>query len=398
MNYSFSEEEIRFRGEVDAFVRRELPSDWDERSFYWPAAYGAIAMFEEEHQAFCRAFLRKLGTRGWLSLGWPEACGGGGSMMKQAIADDVISYYRAPSGNIATVIGGPTILFVGSEEMKREFLPPIARGEINFWLGYSEPNAGSDLAALKTTAVADGDDFIVNGRKIWSSGAHVADYAWLLAKTDPVAGGHRGATLFLVDNNLPGITIRPIENIVGFHSFNEVFFDDVRVPKRFMVGGLNRGFYNVMVALQFERLVVGVGAFRRILDELVGYAKKKHARRKRCVQFALARDALASVATDIDVLYGFYWQNVWMMDQGKVPELEASAMKLFSTELSRKLSHVAVDILGLPAQLDRGSRYAPLQGRVLAGYLDAVSGPIGAGTSEIQRGIIATRGLGLPRT
>ncbi|PKN35052.1 MAG: acyl-CoA dehydrogenase [Deltaproteobacteria bacterium HGW-Deltaproteobacteria-19] len=397
MNFAFSEEEIRFRSEVDTFVRRELPPDWDERSFYWPAAYGAIAVFEEEHQAFCRAFLRQLGARGWLSLGWPEACGGGGSMMKQAIADDVISYYRAPSGNIATVIGGPTIIFVGSEEMKREFLPPIARGEINFWLGYSEPNAGSDLASLKTTAVSDGDDFIVNGQKIWSSGAHVSDYAWLLARTDPAAGGHRGATLLLVDNNLPGVTIRPIENIVGFHSFNEVFFDDVRVPKRFMVGGLNKGFYNVMVALQFERLVVGIGAFRRILDELVGYVKERYGRKKDRVKNTLARNALASIAIDIEVLYGLYWQNVWMMEQGRVPELEASAMKLFSTELSRKLAGVAVDVLGLPAQLDRGSLYAPLQGRVMAGYLDAVSGPIGAGTSEIQRGIIATRGLGLPR-
>lgn len=397
MIVSFSEEEIQFRNDVDALVRRELPPDWDERAFYWPAAYGAIAVFEEEHQVFCRAFLRKLGERGWLSLGWPEAYGGTGSWMKQAIADDVISYYRAPSGNIATVIGGPTIIFVGSEEMKREFLPPIARGEINFWLGYSEPNAGSDLASLKTTAIADGDDFIINGQKIWSSGAHVSDYAWLLARTDSSAGAYRGSTLFLVDNRLPGITIRPIENIVGFHSFNEVFFDDVRVPGRFVVGGVNRGFYNVMVALQFERLVLGIGAFRRTLDDLVKFMKEKYTRKKKCASYIVARDALASVAIDIEVLYGLYWQNVWMMDQGRVPELEASAMKLFSTELSRKLAGVAVDVLGLSAQLDRGSPYAPLQGRVQAGYLDAVSGPIGAGTSEIQRGIIATRGLGLPR-
>jgi alkylation response protein AidB-like acyl-CoA dehydrogenase len=397
MDVSFSGEELRFRREVDAFVRRELPADWDERAFYWPAAYGAIAVFEAEHQAFCRDFLRKLGGRGWLTLGWPREYGGAGSMTRQAIADDVISYYRAPSGNIATAIGGPTIILVGSEEMKREFLPPIARGEINFWLGYSEPNAGSDLAALRTRAVADGDDFIVNGQKTWSSGAHVAEYAWLLVKTDPAAGGHRGATLMLVDNRSPGITIRPLENIVGFHSFNEVFFDDVRVPGRMVVGGVNRGFCNVMVALQFERLVVGIGAFRRVLDELVAHVKRAPGRGKGRVQSTPVRDALADLAIEIEVLYGLYWKNVRMIDQGRIPELEASAMKLFSTELSRKMAHVAADILGPFALLDRGSPDAPLQGRVLAGYLDAVSGPIGAGTSEIQRGIIATRGLGLPR-
>jgi 3-oxocholest-4-en-26-oyl-CoA dehydrogenase alpha subunit len=397
MDVSFSEEELHFRREVNDFVRRELPPDWDEHAFYWPAAYGAIAVFEAEHQAFCKGFLRKLGVRGWLTLGWPRECGGAGSMMKQAIADDVISYYRAPSGTIATTIGGPTIILVGSEEMKREFLPPIARGEIHFWLGYSEPNAGSDLAALKTSAIADGDDFVVNGQKIWSSGAHVADYAWLLVKTDPSAGRHRGATLMLVDNRLPGITIRPLENIVGFHSFNEVFFDDVRVPRRMVVGGVNQGFYNVMVALQFERIVLGIGAFRRVLDELVAHVKSSSRQGSGRVNHTRARDALACMAIEIEVLYGLYWQNVWMIDQGRMPELEASAMKLFSTELSRKLAHVAADILGPYALLDRGSPYAPLQGRVLAGYLDAVSGPIGAGTSEIQRGIIATRGLGLPR-
>jgi hypothetical protein len=370
MDFAFSEEELEFRREVEAFAREELPADWDDRALYWPAGYGTMSNFEAEFKPFCDQFMRKLGRRGWLSIGWPAEYGGMSSMMKQAILDDVLTYYRAPSGEVSTVIGGHTIIGVGSEAMKRKWLPRIAAGEVRFWLGYSEPNAGSDLSSIKTRAVERGDEFVVNGQKIWSSAAHIADYAWLLARTDPTASKHAGATLMLVDNRSPGITIRPIINICGIHSFNEVFFDDVRVPKENVVGGVNQGFYCVMLALQYERMFVGVGGIKR---------------------------KLAGLATEIEVLYGYYWRTAWMMDQGLIPEIESSTLKLFATELSRTLASTAMDILGPYGPLERGSRWAPLKGRISLGYLDSVSGPIGAGTSEVQRGIIATRGLGLPR-
>ncbi|HOD29374.1 MAG TPA: acyl-CoA dehydrogenase family protein [Syntrophales bacterium] len=397
MDFAFSEEELGFRREVEVFAREELPADWDDRALYWPAGYGTMSNFEAEFKPFCDQFMRKMGKRGWLSIGWPVEYGGMHSMMKQAILDDVLTYYRAPSGEVSTIIGGHTIIGVGSDEMKRKWLPRIAAGEVRFWLGYSEPNAGSDLSSIKTSAVDRGDEFVVNGQKIWSSAAHIADYAWLLAKTDPNASKHAGATLMLVDNRSPGITIRPIINICGIHSFNEVFFDDVRVPKENVVGGINQGFYCVMLALQYERIFVGAGTFRRVLEELIQYVKENVGERIAPCDSGGIKRKLAELATEIEVLYGYYWRTAWMMDQGLIPEIESSILKLFATELSRTLASTAMDILGPYGPLERGSRWAPLKGRISLGYLDAVSGPIGAGTSEVQRGIIATRGLGLPR-
>jgi alkylation response protein AidB-like acyl-CoA dehydrogenase len=397
MDFEFTEEERAFRQEVEDFLKEELPPDWEEQALYWPASYGALPIFEEGFKEISNRLLRKFGERGWLSIAWPREYGGMQSIMKQAIMEDIISYYRIPIGDVSTSIGAPTIMAVGSDEMKREWLPRIAKGEVRFWLGYSEPNAGSDLASIKTHAVEDGDDFIINGQKIWSSGAHVSDYAWLLVQTDPDAPRHRGATLMIVDNKSPGVTIRPIENICGIHSFNEVFFDDVRVSKKNIVGGLNQGFYCVMLALQFERLAIGVGAFRRVLDELIRFARETQKDGKPLSKNQLVQNKMAAMAIEIEVLYGFYWRTVWMMDRGLVPEIEASVLKLFGSELSRTLASTAMEVLGLYGQLERGSKWAPLMGWISLGYLDSISGPIGAGTSEVQRGIIATRGLGLPR-
>jgi alkylation response protein AidB-like acyl-CoA dehydrogenase len=397
VDFEFTAEEIEFRKEVEDFITAEMPPDWEDRAIFWPGGYGTVSDFEEEFKEVNRNINRKLGERGWLSLGWPEEYCGSGSMMKQAIVNDTLSYYRLGCGGISTVIAGPTIVFAGSEEMKKEWLPRIARGEIDFWLGYSEPNAGSDLSAIKTTAVEDGDDLIINGQKIWSSGAHLADYAWLLARTDPGQQKHKGMSLIIVDNNTPGITIRPIINICGIHSFNEVFFDDVRVPKKNVVGGINRGFYNVMLALQFERIAIGSGTFRRVLHELVDYVKETESGGCSLSEDPHIRSKLASMAIEVEVFNGLYWKTVWMIDKGLVPELEASALKLFATELGVKLANAGMDILGSYGQLSKDSKWAPLQGRVFLGYLDSISGPIGAGTSEVQKSIIATRGLGLPR-
>ena len=397
MDFEFTEEEKRFRQEVEDFVTQELPPGWEDRAHYWPGGYGTPPIAEVEFQDFVREYNRKLGKKGWLNLGWPREYGGQKSMMKQAIVDEVTSYYRAPAGGIATLIAGPTIVEVGDEEMKREWLHKIAQGEVTFWLGYSEPNAGSDLGSVKTTALPQGDEFVINGQKTWSSGAHVSDYAWLLARTDLQASKYRGATLFIVDNKSPGITIRPIQNICGIHSFNEVFFDNVRVPKRNIVGGLNQGFYTVMLALQFERLLVGVGAFRRVLEELLQYVKVTRLNGELLSKNQLIRNKLASIAVEVEVLHGFYWRTAWLMDKGQVPELEASILKLFATELSRRLASTGMELLGSFGPLMKGSKWAPLQGRMSLGYLDSISGPVGAGTSEIQRNIIATRGLGLPR-
>lgn len=397
MDFAFSQEELDLREEIEAFVRAELPREWDDWVVYWPGSYGTMPQMEAEFKEISRRFSRMLGERGWLNLGWPREHGGQGSAIKAAIAGDVFSYYRVPAGGVASGIVGPTLILVGTEQQKKEFLPQIAAGEIGFWLAYSEPNAGSDLVSLKTTGVDDGDHFIVNGQKIWSSGAHVTEYGWAIVKTDTEAAPHKSATLMIIPNDTPGVTINPIINICGNHSFNEVFFDDVRVPKKYVVGEVNKGFYYVMLALQFERLMTGAGSFRRVLEELVQFAKETVRNGRPLSEDPRVRKALAAIAVEVEVFLTFYWQSVWMMDRGQVPELEASALKLIFTELSVKLANTAVDLLGPYGLLDKGSKWAPFGGRVGMGYLDSISGPIGAGTSEIQKTILATRGLGLPR-
>ena len=396
MNFGFSSQEQAFRQEVDDFIKRELPADWAEENIYWPGGYGTIPDFEGlspdgEH------FRSRLAEKGWLTLSWPREYGGAGrSNMEQAIFNERMSYHRAPGPGVATLISGPTILLFGSDEAKREWLPKIARADIRFWLAYSEPNAGSDLASIRTRAVDDGDHLVINGQKTWSSGAHVSDFAWMLVRTDADVRAHKGISLVIVDNKSEGITIRPLVNICGFHSFNEVFFDNVRIPKSNIIGERNRGWYYVMAALDFERLVVPVGGFKRTFEELVQWAGETKRDGKALSNEPLIRDKLADIAIDIEVAYMFFWQTAWMLDRGLLPNIEASVLKLAATQLSRKLANTAVDVMGPYGELDEGAKWAPLKGRMCTGYLDCISGLVGAGTSEIQRSIIAIRGLGLP--
>ena len=397
MDFRFSEQEEAFRSEVDTFAREELPAGWTERMVYWPGGYGTLAEFEEEDSLVVR-FTHQLAEKGWLAISWPKEYGGGGrSNIEQAIFHERMSYYRAPLGDVSTLIGGPTILRFGSDEMKKEWLPGIAAGDIKFWLGYSEPNAGSDLVSLQTRAVEDGDELVINGQKIWGTQAHVSDYAWMVVRTDPVARAHKGITLVIVDNKSEGVTIRPLMNICGLHSFNEVFFDNVRVPMKNIVGEKNQGWYYLMVALDFERLAIPMGGFRRTFEELVQYVRETKRNGQALGEDPLIRNKLADMAIRIEVAYMFFWQTAWMLDHGLVPSIEASVLKLVTTELSQKLAKAATEVMGPYGQLERGSKWAPLSGRVPAGYLDCISALVGAGTSEIQRNIIAMRGLGLPR-
>ena len=396
MDFRFSKQEEEFRTEVEDFIKKELPPGWTEENIYWPGGYGTLADFELS-TPLIEQFRRRLAKKGWLAISWPKEYGGAGrSNIEQAIFHERMSYYRAPGGEIATDIGGPTILHFGSEEMKKEWLPGIAGGDIRFWLAYSEPNAGSDLASLQTSAVEDGDELVINGQKTWSTVAHVSDYAWMVARTDPDAPAHKGISMVIVDNKSEGVTIRPLINICGFHSFNEVFFDNVRVPKKNIVGEKNQGWYYVMLALDFERLIIPIGGFRRTFEEILEYAKTKHDGQAPSSD-PLIRNKLAEIAIEIEVAYMFFWQTAWMLDRGLVPNIEASVLKLVTTELSQKLATAGMEVMGPYGQLERGSKWASLRGRVSAGYLDCISALVGAGTSEIQRNIIAMRGLGLPR-
>jgi alkylation response protein AidB-like acyl-CoA dehydrogenase len=264
--------------------------------------------------------------------------------------------------------------------------------------GYSEPGAGSDLASLQTKAVSDGDDYVVNGSKIWTSNAHHADWMLLLARTDQDAPKHRGITFLMMDMKAPGVSITPIINMAGIHGFNQVFFDNVRVPKRNLVGEENRGWYVGATLLDFERSGVQYSAVaRRTLEDLVRFAKETKPDGTTLSRDPVVRNRLADMAIEIEVSRMIAYHIGWMQSQGHVPNKEASVCKLFSTEMQQRLAETGIRMLGLYGQLAPGSKWAPLKGRVERTFLTSHSATLASGTSEIQRNIIATRGLGLPR-
>jgi alkylation response protein AidB-like acyl-CoA dehydrogenase len=311
-----------------------------------------------------------------------------------------MAYHRAPGQTMGTDRVGPTIILFGTDEQKKEYLPRIIKDEITWCQGFSEPGSGSDLASLQTRAVRDGDSYLINGQKIWTSNAQRADYIILLARTDPDAPKHRGITYFLVDMKSPGINVRPLMQMTGQAGFNEVFFDDVRVPASAVVGEVNRGWYVSTATLDFERSGIGrvIGGLKTY-EEIVAYAKQTPAREAGGATLwddRLTRHALADIGLSFRVGRLLSYRVAWMQSKGLVPNYEASMAKTLGTELHQRMARVAMSTLGMGGQVVEGAN-APLRGLAGQTYLNTVSLTIAAGTSEINRNIIATRGLGLPR-
>lgn len=386
MEFHFTQEEDQFRSEIRQFLANNLPPDWDGTS-----------IDEEDAAAITRSFTRKLAARGWLAMAWPKEYGGqAAGHIRQLIYNEEMAYHLAPGAfNMGVAWVGPAIMLYGTDEQKQRYLPRIARGEDIWCTLYSEPAAGSDLAALQTRAVLEGDEFVINGHKIWTSGAHIADWGWLAARTDLDAPKHKGISTFVVNMKTPGITVRPLINMAGEHGFNEVFFDDVRIPKENLVGELNRGWYHIAVALDFERSGIQSYAIaRRTLQDLASLVRNH---RSTLLNLPTARLGLAERVIELNVGTLLAYRVAWMQSHGKVPNYEASMSKLFGSELTQRIAQTGMVIIGMCGQLMPGSLRAPLSGRYALAYLRAVSSTIAAGTSEIQRNIIATRGLGLPR-
>jgi alkylation response protein AidB-like acyl-CoA dehydrogenase len=387
MNFEFSDDEISFRKELQSWLKEELkdrPQDTDS----------------DGEWAFGLEMRKKLADKGWLTMAWPEEYGGQGvSHMMQVVFAEEMSYHRAPGRDVfGTRMMAPTLMIHGTEEQKKEFLPPVSKGEVQWCQGYSEPESGSDLASLQTRAVEDGDDFIINGTKIWTSSAHRADHIMVLTRTDPDAPKHRGISFLLCDMNTPGLTVNPIINMAGDHGFNMVTFDNVRVPKKNLVGEQNRGWYVGATLLDFERSGVDYSAGgRRVLEELTDYAKNSSQNGSLISDNPIMRNRLANLAIEVEVSRLISYNIAWMQGEGLVPNKESSMGKVVGTELQQHLSETGMQMLGLHGQLEPGSKYAPLDGRIEHMHLTNVSETIQAGTSEIQRNIIATRGLGLPR-
>jgi alkylation response protein AidB-like acyl-CoA dehydrogenase len=391
MRFTFTPEQEAFRTEVNAFLKETLPADWE----------GADNAIDDEQYEFGREFLKKLAPKRWIAPAWPKEYGGLAlSHWDQVIYNEAMGYARAPIVNTAAVgYLGPTIILYGTDEQKAQHLPGITSGEVVWCQGYSEPNSGSDLASLQTRAVADGDDFILNGQKIWTSQAHYADWMFVIARTDPDAPKHRGISYFLMDMKTPGVSVRPLTNMANGEGFNEVFFENVRIPKSGLLGELNRGWYIATTTLDFERSALGGSAgVQRTMEDLTRFVKaESDGAGGRLWDSPLVRHALADLWVSLDVAKMLSYRVVSMQARGLVPNYEASIIKVFSTDLIQKQARVGLSIMGLYGGLWGDGPWAKLRGRFAKSYVATVGTAIAGGTTEIQRNIIAQRGLGLPR-
>lgn len=378
MRFRFTPQQEAFRQELRQFLQEEVSGR------------------HSATEGFDQGFSKKLTARGWIGMAWPAEYGGQGlGALEQLIYTEEMIKNDAPRGYhfIAERQVGPSVIRHGTEEQKEYWLRRIMNADVSFALGLSEPGAGSDLAAVSTRAVRDGDDYVVTGQKIWTSGAHHSDAVWLVVRTDPGAPKHRGISCLMVDLDSPGISIRPLYDMTGQHHFNEVFFEDVRVPIDRRVGEENRGWYVLAEHLDFER-----SGIERLIDLERLFWRVMEAARERSRKGCLAepvRARLAELAIELEVGRIMCYRSAWLQSVGQVPNYEASMAKAFGSEWCQRMSNTAFQVFGLEAAaLADGGLSASVQ----QGYLGAVSRTIAGGTSEIQRNIIATRGLGLPRS
>ena len=389
MHFSFSLKEEQFRTNMRSFLKAELPPDWD----------GPVLSSEERNLDEILSLRKKLAKKGWLTIGWPKEHGGlGESPIMQTIYIEEMAYNRASVRDQGVELVGPTLALHGTEEQKRTFLPQISRGEMVWCQGYSEPETGSDLASVSTQAVEDGDDFIVTGRKVWTSNAHLSNWMFLLARTGEPNSRHKGLTFLLLDMKSKGVTVRPIQDLIGGHHFNEVILDCVRVPKRWLVGEKDHGWTISMTLLTFERQRVDYSARgRRMLEELVAYIKDSPNQQHVQLMPSALRHSLADLAIRINVNRLMAYRVAQAFTRGEVPTTQASITKVHGAELLQAISRVGMQTMGLYGQVATGSKHTRLAGRLLRMYALSLSTSIAGGTNEIQRNLIATRGLGLPR-
>ncbi len=384
MDLSFSAEDQAFRERVRAWLREHLPGSLR------PAGGRREAL------AHAKAWQRALYEAGLVGMAWPCAYGGHeATITQQVIAGEELARARAPVPINAVGLGilGPALIAYGSEEQKRRFLRRILTAEDIWCQGFSEPGAGSDLAALRTRAVEDGDDFVVTGQKLWTSLGPIADWCFLLARTDPAAPPHEGISYLLVDMRTPGVRVAPIRQITGKSHFSEIFLDEVRVPRAHLVGERNQGWAIAKATLSFERSgLSGVVELERLLAGLRRLAaatgRSTDARvRQRIAQLAIEKEALKHTG----------YRVLTAQLRGAPPGPESAIGKLVASELRQRIVEAAIELQGPYAAIGRGNECALDRGRWQGLYLDARAYTIGGGTSEVMRNLIAERALGLPR-
>jgi len=410
MDWNDTPDQAAFRAEVKGLIDDGLPEAYQGGKGEWVQDRKSEDATKRDA---AQAWQDALAGKGWIAPHWPKEYGGAGlSPLEQFIFKQEMTQAGAPAvGGQGVSQLGPTIIVHGTDEQKAEHLPKILSGEVNWQQGYSEPGSGSDLASLQTRAVRDGDDFVINGQKIWTSGAQYADWLYVLTRTDPEAPKHRGISFMLMEKDLPGISLRPLIDMSDHYHFNETFFEDVRVPATNVVGELNRGWYVGATLLDFERSnITGAITSRKTIQKLIDYVHSDEGQdRSRLDESVSLRHQVADRWIESEVQFQFSFRIISMQSAGQIPNYEASTSKLFNSELSQKLARTGTQVFGQYAQFwgydddDRNmvetlpNAYAPLDGDFTQSYVRSVPSTIAAGTSEIQRNIIATRGLGLPR-
>jgi alkylation response protein AidB-like acyl-CoA dehydrogenase len=394
MDLNLSAEEQQFRDEFAAWLARHAPRDWEHRRHE-----SLDAQF-----AFLRQWQRTLYQGGWAGISWPKEYGGrGASLMQQVIFWQEMARAGAPP--MANVLGlglvGPTIIAFGTEAQKARYLRKILSAEEIWCQGFSEPNAGSDLAGLQTEARRDGDEYVINGQKVWTSYGWLADWCELVVRTDSTASKHKGLTVLLVDMKSPGVEVRPLRQMTGETEFNEVFFRDVRVPIGNVVGNVNQGWDVAIGTLMHERGTFGAGlqiSYKRNMDRLIALAREVRRGGRPAADDPVIRQKLAQCYADVEVMRANQMRAFSRISTTGVPGPEGSIQKIFWSELNQRLQQAAQELLGPYGQLDGQDPRAIDQGAWAYGYLRARGNTIEAGTSEIQRNIIGHFVLGLPRS
>ncbi len=397
MDFTLTPEQQSFRDEVRDWLKRNVPQGWVDRR------HGGSDIPRPEAYEFLRNWQRKMNEAGLVGLTWPKEYGGRGlSFMEELILHEEMALARTPPvlNILAIGMAGPTIVAYGTEEQKKRYPPKMLSCEEIWCQGYSEPNAGSDLASLSTRAVKEGEYYVINGQKVWTSLAHMADWMMLLARTDPDVPKHKGITYFLLDMHAPGVTVKPLKQITGDAEFNEVYFDNVRVHESQILGGLNNGWAVGLTTLMYERLALGFGLQVRLriaLDALVELARQTKKNGVPVTQDPLMRQKLAQLWIDTEAFKYTGARAITKLLKGELPGPEASAGKLMWVEGHQRLQELAMEIEGPYAQLMRGSPWAVADGLWQHTFLRSRANSIEGGTTEIQRNIIGERVLGLPK-
>lgn len=394
MDFALLPDEVRFRDDLRAWLQENVPQG---------GGPGQVRGSRDVLEAL-RRWQQQVYEAGYAGVSWPVEYGGrGGTLMQQMIVNEEMALAKAPDliNAIGLFMAGPTIIAHGTTEQRHRYLRPLLRADEIWCQGFSEPNSGSDLASLRTRAVLDGDDFVINGQKVWTSWAHVADWCILLTRSDSGEDAHAGLTYIIVDMHSPGVEVKPLRQLTNDAEFNEIYFTDVRVPRGNALGGIGEGWRVAMTTLMHERASLGVGLqirSRISLDDLCRLARSTPANGGSRADDPVLRQRIAQLCIEVEAMKLNGYRGLTQMLKGEQPGPEGSINKLMWSELNQRIQEVALEVMGPYGALAEGEERAPARGRWSYAFLRSRANSIEGGTSEVLRNILAERVLGLPRS